>query len=80
MSSITLDPNDPGRISLAYRDLEELPEGWLSKLNNVTVLDLSHNNLSYPLLAVYHLQYDINIIYLSSNLVGPSMIPKCKLN
>lgn len=70
MNSITLDPSDPGRISLAYRDLEKLPEGWLSKLNNVTVLDLSHNNLSYPfssanwMLAVYHLQYDINIIFI----------------
>lgn len=37
---------EPGRISLAYRDLEEFPEEWIGKLADITVLDLSHNNLS----------------------------------
>jgi len=49
MSSTAPDPSDPERISLAYRDLTELPEDWISKLGDVTLLDLSHNNLSYPL-------------------------------
>lgn len=49
MNVITADPSDPGRISLAYRDLSELPEGWNSKLgDHINVLDLSHNNFSYP--------------------------------
>ena len=51
MNSISWpDPSDPGRISLAYRDLSELPEGWHKKLSfgDITALDLSHNNLSYP--------------------------------
>lgn len=49
MNSISWpDPSDPGRISLAYRDLSELPEGWHKKLSigDITALDLSHNNLS----------------------------------
>ena len=51
MNSISWpDPSDPGRISLAYRDLSKLPEGWHKKLSfgDITALDLSHNNLSYP--------------------------------
>lgn len=48
MNTITLDPNNPGRISLAYRELTELPPGWNSKYGEITVLDLSHNNLTYP--------------------------------
>lgn len=48
MNSITEDPNNPGRISLAYRNLTELPSGGNSKYGDVNVLDLSHNNLSYP--------------------------------
>ena len=51
MNSISWpDPSDPGRVSLAYRDLSELPEGWNKQLSfgHITVLDLSHNNLSYP--------------------------------
>ena len=49
MNTITLDPNNPGRISLAYRELTELPPGWNTKYGDITVLDLSHNNLTYPL-------------------------------
>lgn len=48
MNSVTIDPNNPGRISLAYRELTELPAGWDSKYDNITVLDLSHNNFTYP--------------------------------
>lgn len=51
MNSISWpDPSDPGRISLAYRDLSQLPEGWQKELSfaDITALDLSHNNLSYP--------------------------------
>ena len=43
-----MDPNSPGRISLAYRELTELPAGWNSKYDDITVLDLSHNNFTYP--------------------------------
>jgi len=46
MSSTAPDSSDPERISLAYRDLTELPEDWISKLGDITLLDLSHNNLS----------------------------------
>lgn len=40
------DPSDPGRISLAYRNITELPEGYIETLGDITALDLSHNNLS----------------------------------
>lgn len=49
MNPIAVDPNNPGRISLAYRDLTELPIDWDGKFDDITVLDLSHNNLTYPL-------------------------------
>lgn len=49
MNPIVVDPNNPGRISLAYRDLTELPTDWDGKFDDITVLDLSHNNLTYPL-------------------------------
>ena len=48
MNTVTMDPNNPGRISLAYRELTELPTGWKSKYDDITVLDLSHNNFTYP--------------------------------
>ena len=48
MNSVTTDPNNPGRISLAYRELTELPTGCISKYDDITVLDLSHNNFTYP--------------------------------
>nr|XP_058957577.1 leucine-rich melanocyte differentiation-associated protein-like isoform X2 [Pocillopora verrucosa] len=46
MNPIAVDPNNPGRISLAYRDLTELPIDWDGKFDDITVLDLSHNNLT----------------------------------
>lgn len=46
MNSVTIDPNNPGRISLAYRELTDLPAGWNSKYDDITVLDLSHNNFT----------------------------------
>lgn len=49
MNPIAVDLNNPGRISLAYRDLTELPTDWDGKFDDITVLDLSHNNLTYPL-------------------------------
>ena len=48
MDSVAPDPSDPERISMAYRGLDEVPDDWISKLSDITVLDLSHNNLSYP--------------------------------
>lgn len=55
MNSVTMDPNNPGRISLAYRELTELPTGWDSKFDDITVLDLSHNYFTYPF---YNLRLD----------------------
>lgn len=49
MDCTPTDSSEEGRISLAYRDLDEFPSDCLGKIDDVTVLDVSHNKLSYPL-------------------------------
>ena len=40
--------DDGSSLSLAYRDLMELPRECIPKLMKVRHLDLSNNNFSYP--------------------------------
>ncbi|XP_067037334.1 leucine-rich melanocyte differentiation-associated protein-like [Acropora muricata] len=48
MDCTPTDSSEEGRISLAYRDLDEFPSDChaYGKIDDITVLDVSHNNLS----------------------------------
>ena len=47
--SVKMDPARPQHLSLAFRDLQEIPEEINTKYSGtVTELDLSHNRLPYP--------------------------------
>ena len=48
MNSAVYDAPHPGRISLAYRGLVEIPDSFFDKSEEIRELDLSHNNLSDP--------------------------------
>ena len=43
----------PNYLSLAYRGLKEVPRESVAGLDQVEILDLSHNEISYPLIAVF---------------------------
>lgn len=47
-------PTEPtGRLSLAYRELKDLPTEAFARPLLVKILDLSHNELVYPITVVY---------------------------
>lgn len=45
---VTIMDTDEGFLSLAYRELVELPRECIARLEHVQHLDLSNNKLSYP--------------------------------
>ena len=45
---VTIMDTDEGFLSLAYRELIELPRECIARLEHVQHLDLSNNKLSYP--------------------------------
>ena len=46
---MSVQPDDAGRLSLAYREIRELPHGVAEKYGKqVKELDLSHNQFTYP--------------------------------
>ena len=46
-SASSLEPA-PNYLNLAYRGLKELPRESIPRLSSVEILDLSHNQFSYP--------------------------------